>query len=125
MIRYTTGVTPPLATRSTSTSLLARIPVDEQTADMTEVYSIGEKWNKVRHMTREEADKLEPEWLEAYNRYFAKYEEDMTKMTEIATKIQKMIEPPQLQPKTDGQRRRDKYALILAREKARAERKPN
>jgi alpha-D-ribose 1-methylphosphonate 5-phosphate C-P lyase len=126
-----TGVTAPLATRSsatstsTSTAIFARIPEADQTADQTEIYSIGVKWNKVRHMTREEADKLEPEWLEAYNRYFAKYEEDMTKMTEIATKIQKMIEPPQLQPKTDGQRRRDKYAGILAREAARANRKPN
>jgi hypothetical protein len=124
-----TGVSAPLATRSsatsTSTAIFARIPEADQTADQTEIYSIGVKWNKVRHMTREEADKLEPEWLEAYNRYFAKYEEDMTKMTEIATKIQKMIEPPQLQPKTDGQRRRDKYAGILAREAARANRKPN
>jgi hypothetical protein len=90
---------------------------------MTEIYNIGEKWSKVRMMSREEADKLEPEWLEAYNRYFTKYEEDMTKMTDIATKIQKMIEPPKLQPKTDGQRRRDKYANILAREEARATRK--
>jgi hypothetical protein len=119
-----TGVTAPLATRSsTSTAIFARIPADEQTTDMSEIYSIGEKWNTVRHMTREEADKLEPEWLEAYNRYFAKYEEDMTKMTDIATRIQKMIEPPQIQPKTDGQRRRDKYANIMARETARANRK--
>jgi hypothetical protein len=92
---------------------------------MSEIYKIGEKWSEVRMMSREEADKLEPEWLEAYNRYFAKYDEDMTKMTEIATKIQKMIEPPKLQRKTDGQRRRDKYAKILARQEARRVLKPN
>jgi hypothetical protein len=120
----TTGVAP-LATRSTSTALSARIPEDDRTADQIEIYKIGEKWSEVRMMSREEADKLEPEWLEAYNRYFAKYDEDMTKMTEIATKIQKMIEPPKLQPKTDGQRRRDKYAKILARQEARRVLKPN
>jgi hypothetical protein len=119
------GVTAPLATRSTSTALLAQIPVEDRSTDQTEIYSIGEKWSKVRLMSREEADKLEPEWKEAYNRYFTKYEEDMTKMTEIATKIQKMIEPPKLQKKTDGQRRRDAYAVIVAREAARAARKPN
>jgi hypothetical protein len=112
----------PVATRSTSTALSARIPEDDRTADQVEIYKIGEKWSEVRMLSREEADKLEPEWLEAYNRYFAKYDEDMAiKMAVVATKIQKMIEPPKRQPKTDGQRRRDKYAKLLARQEARRE----
>jgi superoxide dismutase len=62
------------------------------TAEMTEVYPLA-KVNKVRHFDpRRSRQKLELEWSRRHNRYFAKYEEDMTKMTEIATKIQKMIE---------------------------------
>ena len=44
----------------------------------------------------------------------------MTKMTEIATLLQKAIEPPKVEKKTEGQKRRDKWAKIQAREAARA-----
>lgn len=72
-------------------------------------------------MDREEAEKsLEGEWLEAYNRFFEKYDDDMTRMTEIAEKVQKMIEPPTAPKKTKGQRKRDLYAKHLARAAARA-----
>jgi len=65
-------------------------------------------------------DDLEPEWKEAHTRYFDKYDEDMEKMQEIATKLQKLIEPPKVERKTKGQRKRDKWATVQAREAARA-----
>jgi hypothetical protein len=63
---------------------------------------------------------LEPEWKEAYNRFFEKYDSDMQKMTDIATKLEKMIEPPKVEKKTKGQRKRDAWAKVQAREAARA-----
>lgn len=76
-------------------------------------------------MDREEAEKtLEGEWLEAYNRFFEKYDDDMTRMTEIAEGVQKLIEPPKVSKKTKGQRKRDLYAKVLARQAARADALP-
>lgn len=74
-------------------------------------------------MSKEEAAKLEPEWKEAYDRYFDKYESDMERMTEIAEKLQRMIEPPRVEKKTKGQRKRDAWAKVQEREAARAAQK--
>lgn len=88
-------------------------------SDQLEIKKIQEKWNEIRHLDREEAQKtLEGEWLEAYNNFYEKYDDDMTRMTEIAEKVQKMIEPPKVEKKTKGQKRRDAYARKLAREAA-------
>lgn len=71
-------------------------------------------------MSKEESETLEPEWKEAYDRFYEKYEEDMTKMMDITERLQKMIEPPRVQKKTEGQRKRDAWAKVQAREAARA-----
>ena len=93
----------------------------DQTPEMKEVYAISEKWAKVRHLSREEAEStLEPEWLEAYNRFYQKYDDDMVKMTELAERVAKIIEPPKVQKKTEGQKKRDAWAKKQAREEARA-----
>lgn len=85
---------------------------------------ITNKWNEIRQMSKEEAEKLdEPEWKEAYNRYYEKYDSDMEKMQEIAGKLKKMIEPAKVQKKTKGQRKRDAWAKVQAREAARADKK--
>ena len=85
------------------------------------IAEIQEKWSEIRLMDREEAQNtLEGEWLEAYNRFYEKYDDDMVRMTEIAEKVQKMIEPPKVEKKTKGQKRRDAYAKVVAREAARA-----
>lgn len=87
-----------------------------------EILSIQNKWSEVRHLSKEEAaSQLEGDWLEAHTRFYGKYEEDMTKMTEISELLQKAIEPPKVEKKTEGQKRRDKWARIQAREAARAE----
>lgn len=72
-------------------------------------------------MDRETAQKeLEGEWLEAYNRFYEKYDDDMERMTEYAKKLEKLIEPPKVERKTNGQRKRDAYAKVVEREAARA-----
>lgn len=112
------GVAP--LTARTSTKLHERIPEDQMTADQKEAESIRAKWSQVRHLTKEEAADLEPEWKEAYDRYFEKYESDMVAMTEIASKLKGMIEPPKVQKKSEGQRKRDKWAKMQALQLARA-----
>jgi hypothetical protein len=107
-----TAVLPGTARSSTQLQALSNDP---------KIAEIQEKWSEIRLMDREEAQKtLEGEWLEAYNRFYEKYDDDMTRMTEIAEKVQKMIEPPKVQKKTKGQKRRDAYAKVVAREQARA-----
>ena len=103
------------------TELCGAIPKDQMTDDQLKILEIQETWSEIRHLDREEAQgKLEGEWLEAYNRFYEKYDEDMEKMTEIAEKVQKLIEPPKVEKKTKGQKRRDAWARAQAREAARA-----
>ncbi|KAL7567606.1 hypothetical protein ACA910_000202 [Epithemia clementina (nom. ined.)] len=100
--------------------LFAAVPEEQMTSNQKEIKVIQEKWHTVRFLSSEEAAKLEPEWKEAYDRFNEKYDEDMSKMLEISQKLKKMIEPPRVQKKTEGQRRRDKWAIVQAREAARA-----
>ena len=90
-------------------------------ADQLEIKKISEKWSEVRHLSKEEAEaQLDSEWMEAYNRFFTKYDEDMTKMEDIAKILKKAIEPPKVAKKSKGQKKRDKWAKVQAREAARA-----
>jgi len=86
------------------------------TEDQKKIADIQQKWNGIRLLDRETAQKeLEGEWLEAYNRFYDKYTEDMDRAIEYAGKLEKMIEPPKVSKKTKGQRKRDAYARVLAR----------
>ena len=90
-------------------------------ADQLEIKKITDKWTEVRHLSKEEAEsQLEGDWLEAYNRFYQKYDDDMERMTEIANMLQKSIEPPKVAAKSKGQKKRDKWALVQARAAARA-----
>jgi hypothetical protein len=100
--------------------LKAAVPDEDMTADQKEIKAIQEKWSKVRLMSKEETVDLEPEWKEAYDRFYEKYHSDMEYMLEIKEKVQKQIEPPRIQKKTKGQRKRDAYAIVRAREEVRA-----
>jgi hypothetical protein len=103
--------------RPTSTTTLKA----ELTSTQKEIERIREKWNDIRLLPREEAaSSLEGEWKEAYDRFYARYDKDMERMLEITGKLKDMIEPPRIQKKTEGQRKRDKWAKIQAREAARA-----
>ncbi len=91
------------------------------TAEQKEVREVQNKWNEIRMMDRATAEKeLSGEWLESYNRFFAKYDDDMVRMTEIAKRLEKMIEPPKIAKKTKGQKKRDAFARVSEREAARA-----
>ena len=86
------------------------------TSGQKEIKDVQDKWNEVRMLDRETAQKeLSGEWLEAYNRYFQKYDEDMGRMVDYTKRLEKMIEPPKVAKKTKGQRKRDAYARVLAR----------
>jgi hypothetical protein len=104
-----------------NTALRPLIPETDMTAEQLEIKKISDKWAEVRFLTREEAEAtLDAEWLEAYNRYFKKYDDDMTRMQEIAQQVIKSIEPPKVQKMSLGQKKRDKWAKVQAREAARA-----
>jgi len=99
-----------------ATQLRANLSEDMMSEDQKKIADIQKKWSDIRLMDRETAQKeLDGEWLEAYNRFFEKYTEDMDRAIEYAGKLEKMIEPPQVAKKTKGQRKRDAYARVLAR----------
>jgi hypothetical protein len=116
------GVAPPTFAAGTrmTTSLSIWIPEEDMTANQLEIKRISDKWSEVRLMSSEDAASLEPEWKEAYDRYYEKYHKDMKYMMEITNKVQALIEPPKVQKKTKGQKKRDKWAIVQAREAARA-----
>jgi len=103
-----------------STSINVVIPEKDMRPDQLEIKKIQDKWNEVRMMSKEEAEKLEPQWKEAYDRFYEKYHKQEEYMFEIAGKLAGMIEPPRIQKKSKGQRKRDAYAKVVAREAARA-----
>lgn len=106
----------------TSTALAGMLPEEEMTPDQLEIKKISEKWADVRHLSREDAEaQLDAEWLEAYNRFYDKYGQDMQKMDDILTIVKKQIEPERVQKKSKGQKKRDKWAKVQARETARAD----
>ena len=76
-------------------------------------------------MTAEEAAaNLSGEELEAYNRYYAEVREGVLKMKDLAQLMMKNVDPPRIMPKTKGQRKRDRWARVQAREAAKAAVKP-
>ena len=106
----------PVARQAVSAPLFAAIPESDMSDDQKEIKTIQAKWSEIRHLTREEAkEQLDGEWLEAYNRFYELYDSDMERMEEIVTKLEKQIEPPRVQKKTKGQKRRDAYARKLER----------
>ena len=108
--------TAPLPVSRAQTQLNVALPEDKVTDARKEIMDIQSKWNEIRHLDREEAAKtLDGDWLEAYNRFYEKYDDDMTRMTEIVGKLEKMIEPPKVAKKTKGQKKRDAYARKLER----------
>lgn len=114
------GVAPGTQVR-VATQLNAFLPVDTLTEKQLEIKAIQDKWDEIKFLSRDEAQKtLEGDWLEAYNRYFEKYDDDMVRMLEIAENV--MGEPVQVQKKTKGQRKRDSYAKVVALKEARAAR---
>jgi hypothetical protein len=92
-----------------------------QSSTVSEIEKIQSKWNEVRLLSKDEAAAtLDGEWKEAYDRFYSRYDRDMEKTIEIADKLKGMIEPPRIQKKTNGQRKRDKWAIVQARAAARA-----
>jgi hypothetical protein len=124
VVAYISGVAPRSSSASSchrfSTALYGALPESDMTADQLKIKDISNKWAEVRLLSREEAESsLEPEWLEAYNRFHEKYDDDMTRMQEYAERIQKMIEPPKVERKSLKQKKRDAVPRVLAREAAR------
>lgn len=120
---FVAGIVPTQHASSSTRLMVSSLTDDLKSSESKEIEAIQEKWGQVRLMSAEEAASLEPEWKEAYDRFYEKYNSDMEKMEEIASKLQKMIEPPRVEKKSNGQRKRDAWAKVQAREAARAAKK--
>ncbi|KAL7529409.1 hypothetical protein ACHAWF_002968 [Thalassiosira exigua] len=81
-----------------------------------------QRWGEIRSMTKDEAAaELGPEDLEVYTNYYAEVREGVLKMQELAKLMMEDVDKAKgVEPKTKGQRKRDKWAQVQAREAARA-----
>mmetsp|Transcript_13947 Transcript_13947/g.21184 ORF Transcript_13947/g.21184 Transcript_13947/m.21184 type:complete len:161 (+) Transcript_13947:187-669(+) len=111
----------PPTTRTTATTRLSlmRIPDDQLEPDQLEEKRIAIRWKEVKMYSREKAEKeLEPEWLEAYNRFYAKIKYDLDKIMLLGEELKKIeqTQKPTVKPKSKKQRKRDKWAWTQAYE---------
>jgi hypothetical protein len=98
-----------------TSALAAALPDEELSPEGRKIREIQAKWSEIRLYDRATADaKLEGEWLEAYNRYYQQYHDDMKRMEEIVQNLKSYWEPPRVQKKSKGQKRRDALARKMA-----------
>lgn len=108
--------TAPVSVSRAPTQLNVRFEEDQMSDNRKQILELQSKWNEIRLLDRDEAPKtLDGVWLEAYNRFYAKYDDDMTRMTEIVEKLEKKLMPVEVEKKTKGQKKRDAYARRLER----------
>merc|ERR1711966_132133 len=114
------GVVYPTVTRSTALSALPTRDEasPEQAADM----DYAQRWGEIKILSREDADStLSGDELEAYNNYHQHVSDDIARMSQIAEMFVNNLEKKkEMTPKTKGQRKRDKWAQVQAREAAKA-----
>lgn len=115
------GIVKPTATRF-STSISALPAADEVSADLAADMEYMKRWGEIKVLSRADAEStLQGAELEAYNNYHQHITDDVARMSEIANMIVKSLEKKkEMKPKTKGQRKRDKWAKVQAREAARA-----
>ena len=100
---------------TSSTSLNEIISAEERATKIA-------RWGEIRAMSNEEAAaNLSPEDLETYTNYYTEVREGVLKMEELAKLIMQDVDKTKgIAPKTNGQRKRDKWARVQARAAANA-----
>ena len=95
---------------------------EDCTPEVAAEIEYAKRWGEIKVLSRAEADsQLEGEELEAYNNFYQHVSDDLERMSSIANMIVKSLEKKkEIKPKTKGQRKRDKWAKVQAREAARA-----
>jgi Fe2+ transport system protein B len=92
------------------------VPEGDRTPEISEIYQIADRWAEIRLYSDEEAkQKLSGEELEAYERYHAKVKEDIEKAQDLAMRMAKAVEIPQVAKKSKTQRKKDAWAKKQAR----------
>jgi len=107
---------PPIATISRRSTALYETLSTEERADKIA------RWGEIRAMTKDEASaNLSGEELEMYNRYYEEMREGVMKMQEFAQFVMKDVDKEKrIKPKSKGQRKRDRWAIVQKREAAKA-----
>merc|ERR1712071_27153 len=116
------GVVKPITTSKSITSLYALPKPEDCTPEMLKDIDYMNRWGEIKVLPRAEAEAtLKGAELEAYNNYHQHISDDLERMTEVAKMIVSSLEKKkEMKPKTKGQRKRDKWAKVQAREAAKA-----
>lgn len=101
---------PTITSTRLATVLSALVPKDQMSAEQLEIETIRENWNRIRHLDAEDIKDEPEEYQEAHKRFYDKLESDFAHMLKIAEKLEGYIEPPRVQKKSKGQRKRDRLA---------------
>uniref|UniRef100_A0A7S0C6E0 Cathepsin propeptide inhibitor domain-containing protein n=1 Tax=Proboscia inermis TaxID=420281 RepID=A0A7S0C6E0_9STRA len=108
------GVSAPKVSIKT-TALHAKLTEEEMQANNAELVESAEKWRAAKILSPEEAEAtLDEEYLAAYKRYYEGIKERHGRMRELAEFIVEKDDIAIVQPKTKGQRKRDKFAAKQA-----------
>ena len=114
-------------TQKNFSPLQALISADEASAETAKEISFVERWNEIKVIKPDDTEALSAlseEEKEAYDAYNQHIKEDIEKITSLAELfINDMAKKKEIQPKTKGQRKRDKWARVQALEAIRAEKK--
>jgi hypothetical protein len=94
---------------------------EEMTGTLAESATAAARWREIRLLSDEDAEaQLEGEELETWKEYHQNVKDDIEKMKQVADMMMKSVEPPRIQPKGKKQRKRDRWAKVVARDAARA-----
>merc|ERR1711937_925083 len=110
-------------TTSSSSSSLYGLPSDEElTPEAIEEKRYMERWGEIKVLSPAEAEStLSGDELEAYKNYHQHVTDDLERMAAIAEMmVESLKKKKEIVPKTKGQRKRDKWAKVQAREAAKA-----
>jgi glucan phosphorylase len=88
-------------------------PEEEMASNVREQMKIAERWNSIRLLSDEEAEKqLSGQELDNFKKYHETIKADFAKMRKIAEMMTQ--EFVKISPKTKKQRKRDKWARVQA-----------
>lgn len=114
-------------TQKNFSPLQALISADEASAENVKEISFVARWNEIKVIKPDDTEALSAlseEEKEAYDAYNQHIKDDIEKISSLAELfINDMAKKKEIQPKTKGQRKRDKWAKVQALEAIRAEKK--
>mmetsp|Transcript_32581 Transcript_32581/g.74936 ORF Transcript_32581/g.74936 Transcript_32581/m.74936 type:complete len:200 (-) Transcript_32581:262-861(-) len=112
---FENGIVPSKSSvRLKTTALGPFIPEEEQDDQYKTMVQIVRTWAVVKHLDREEVvEKYDQEWVDAYDRFYKKWDHDIERAKQLCERMEKFYAPPpKTKKKPKGQKRRERWELV-------------